>query len=680
MNEKKQTYLTAAIGSLLILLMIAVPLPVSKSLRKKLVLFYQNIEANDNSKNWSCHNYAYNLMKTAEPNAIFMTEGGDNQVFSLLYFSYVERMRPDVDFYDQKGNVFPRLYGDLMRPRAYFVDGLIRDLRDFQLYSTGRPVYLTWKRQKLNTIRIEEFPKKVEELKNKVRSNPNLVAMLDQQWKLYNLNNIKSITKSMVPRATFDQIMKSGEQLGKQAFQYLGPWFYQTYGIMHRVTPLRYAIVQGLEVFKSADEGKLINYIRRVSQITPTHDEFLTYVSQLKNEGYITSSGNTYKLRKPQDMPFPEISHEDYWQGYYFHYTNIDNAPEWDYLTREIFFGYVNSSASYNERTKNLYKEKSTYENDPAKKARYNVFTAEYDKRIENTFVNSLKYGRENPQITYHYANMLLRKGLYQEAIKYFIQASGYQKDMHIGYLTIANIYYQQSRSMASEEAILSNLTLASDYIEKSRGRLELQHQKRNKLSEVNKHQDWMKIDGLGKKIKGEINVPKSMITEQIAKTKNNNVNELLALAGLYEKRYDFNEASQTYDKVIKINPTDISLYYKKYQLLQQYNPMEAVKVLENTLAKFHTFKNTSQQQKWQLLEACGMFYFNAGRQYFGQNSLPNAKMYFTKSKQYLEQFLVETFNMRSQPQLAGKISQIERVIKEIDSRLTSINRVLNNS
>ena len=107
--------------------------------------FLAHVAANDNHLNYANHNYGKNLLNTLEPNSIFMTEGGDNQVFTSAYNQMAEFQRPDVRIYDQKGNVFYRIYGDFRYMSMNEVD-IKRDIVDFEIFSRGRPVYLTWKR------------------------------------------------------------------------------------------------------------------------------------------------------------------------------------------------------------------------------------------------------------------------------------------------------------------------------------------------------------------------------------------------------------------------------------------------------------------------------------------------------------------------------------------------------
>jgi len=137
-NVKKFQYITAAIFIML-----------------TYIPFRANYDENNVRHAWANDNYGQNMLKNLEYKSILFTEGGDNQVFSLLYHNYVEYLRPDVNdpnapndslkrgIFDQKGNVF-LLYGDMMRmtPNQLFESQVTHD---YQKIMTGRPIYYTWK-------------------------------------------------------------------------------------------------------------------------------------------------------------------------------------------------------------------------------------------------------------------------------------------------------------------------------------------------------------------------------------------------------------------------------------------------------------------------------------------------------------------------------------------------------
>jgi hypothetical protein len=60
-------------------------------------------------------NYGRNILKTMADDSILITEGGDNQVFSLQILTQIEKQRPDIAIYDQKGHIFDQIYGEIIK-------------------------------------------------------------------------------------------------------------------------------------------------------------------------------------------------------------------------------------------------------------------------------------------------------------------------------------------------------------------------------------------------------------------------------------------------------------------------------------------------------------------------------------------------------------------------------------
>ncbi len=132
-----------------------------------------NFTPNNNHNNWENDNYGRNMMTTLDKNAILFTEGGDNQVFSMLYHHLVEHMRPDITVWDQKGNVFEGLYGDLMRiTQNQLSENYITG--DYSQWTTERPIYYTWK----DFNRIEEINKRYYTSKGLPRRDFQTVGIL----------------------------------------------------------------------------------------------------------------------------------------------------------------------------------------------------------------------------------------------------------------------------------------------------------------------------------------------------------------------------------------------------------------------------------------------------------------------------------------------------------------------
>ncbi len=321
-----------------------------------LLPFLKHYKVNDNHLNWLNHDYGKNLLMTTEPYSVMMTEGGDNQVFASAYFQMVENRRPDVYVYDQKGNVFKRIYGDLrfilpdiLDKRRDLVDTKIitgnepfydrpleaRDDPIFVPYDRKRPVYMTWKRPQI--------------------------------WKL-------------------------------------GDYYFKQYGILYKVQPIRYKIVDDLvdrRVMTFNEIGNLLaGQLRRSVDMKFVKKQ----VQMLVKEGLVRVEGNRVFFLKDYPKPYKG----DYWSNYVFRWKDVPNAIYWDYLSREIVANYDYMWGNYYRDKALEYKREMNAVKDP-----------KIRRKIERKYRQSLKEAEKR----------------YEEALKF-----GY--DMTAVYHNIASVYY----------------------------------------------------------------------------------------------------------------------------------------------------------------------------------------------------------------------------------------------
>lgn len=258
-------------------------------------IFVMNFSRNNNSKDFSNHDYSYNMMNSLPDNAIFATEGGDNQVFGLVYYTMVERRRPDLKIYDQKGNVFERIYGNLMKTDGRWL-GSISDAVDKDFIDSGRPYYMAWRR--------------------------------------YGLER-------------------------------LGDYYFKAYGLVFKVQPIKYALVDELEFFKvlTVNDYKAIakEHLKRNYE----NEKVASDLNALLDEGLISvERKNNYNgneeitFVKMYELPFPELkTEEDYWNSYTMKGT-AEEISHYDFLTREIFVSSYSLAKidMYNRRIKTYQK------------------------------------------------------------------------------------------------------------------------------------------------------------------------------------------------------------------------------------------------------------------------------------------------------------------------------------
>lgn len=272
-----------------------------------IIPFIENYKFNDNHLNWLNHDYCKNLMTSVELNSVFMTEGGDNQVFGSLYFIYAEKLRPDLTPYDQKGNIFKRIYGDMryidiitLTNRQQMVDtGLFdsqepfyEDIRSWNppyfipYWQGDRSVYLTWE-----------------------RPNPST----------------------------------------------LGDFYYKRYGIMYKAQEIEYKLVDYLALKQEITFDHAVEQFEgwldrdRATNFTsfPKIGVWLSNVTEeyvqekidlMVDAGYINQSvnGQTLTFNEMYDSPHDV----DYFDKFLLRWDETPNAQYWDFLTREIIVNY----------------------------------------------------------------------------------------------------------------------------------------------------------------------------------------------------------------------------------------------------------------------------------------------------------------------------------------------------
>ncbi|MGL5720988.1 MAG: hypothetical protein ACRCY4_01100, partial [Brevinema sp.] len=262
-----------------------------------------NWKFNNFSKNWLNNDYAKNLLSSTEEYSVFMTEGGDNQVFGSLYFTYAVKLRQDLFPYDQKGNIFKRIYGDMRYVTSDIVDYRMQ-LVDQGLFTGSEPFY--------EAIRSANPPY----LAPYALGKPSVYLT----WRRPNQSN-------------------------------LGDFYYKSYGQMFRVQPIRYAIMDHLAVSGTASHNTLQDRVKKELGRDITAAEFNGWINELQREGLLLSAGNTAVFITNYPQPFSKDPRETFitsWEG-------ISNLPYYDYLSREIVISHAYESLIYwTDRVTNL--------------------------------------------------------------------------------------------------------------------------------------------------------------------------------------------------------------------------------------------------------------------------------------------------------------------------------------
>lgn len=354
-------------------------------------IFVMNFSRNNNSKDFSNHDYSYNMMNSLPDNAIFATEGGDNQVFGLVYYTMVERRRPDLKIYDQKGNVFERIYGNLMKTDGRWL-GSISDAVDKDFIDSGRPYYMAWRRDGLER---------------------------------------------------------------------LGDYYFKAYGLVFKVQPIKYALVDELEFFKvlTVNDYKAIakEHLKRNYE----NEKVASDLNALLDEGLISvERKNNYNgneeitFVKMYELPFPELkTEEDYWNSYTMKGT-AEEISHYDFLTREIFVSSYSLAKidMYNRRIKtyqkllgfmgngDIAKNGITREEANAKIEEYKNLKREEEERM-------LTIGFDMSNVYFAIGNQAILDEDYERATVMYEELINLEKLIYPAYFNLAASYEYLARS-----------------------------------------------------------------------------------------------------------------------------------------------------------------------------------------------------------------------------------------
>lgn len=354
-------------------------------------IFVMNFSRNNNSKDFSNHDYSYNMMNSLPDNAIFATEGGDNQVFGLVYYTMVERRRPDLKIYDQKGNVFERIYGNLMKTDGRWL-GSISDAVDKDFIDSGRPYYMAWRRDGLER---------------------------------------------------------------------LGDYYFKAYGLVFKVQPIQYALVDELEFFKvlTVNDYKAIakEHLKRNYE----NEKVASDLNALLDDGLISvERKNNYNgneeitFVKMYELPFPELkTEEDYWNSYTMKGT-AEEISHYDFLTREIFVSSYSLAKidMYNRRIKTYQKLLGFMDNgDIAKngitREEANAKIEEYKKLKREEEERMLTIGFDMSNVYFAIGNQAILDEDYERATVMYEELINLEKLIYPAYFNLAASYEYLARS-----------------------------------------------------------------------------------------------------------------------------------------------------------------------------------------------------------------------------------------
>lgn len=325
-----------------------------------LVTFITNFKYGDNHLNWLNNEYSKNLMISSEEDSVFMTEGGDNQVFGSLYFIYAEKLRPDISPYDQMGNIFKRIYGDMR-----YVDGNIiarrKKMVDTALFAGEEPFYKEYRS----------------------RNDPYFIPYWQGRRPVY-------LTWQRPEQWT------------------LGDVYYKRYGIMYKVQDIEYQLVDYLKLKKeitvSDAQAQFSRWLHRDINAEYTRNK----IAKLQNEGYITLSGGM--VRYVKDVPAPYKG--DYTASLLSRWDRALNAGYWDTLSREIIIQNNSQMAEIFKNDALELLEMAKAEPRPEFRKDFERQAADKWARAKEYYNTAIKYGPDSLSSLYSVAIALMNNGI----------------------------------------------------------------------------------------------------------------------------------------------------------------------------------------------------------------------------------------------------------------------------
>ncbi|BBM88412.1 hypothetical protein COTS27_00091 [Spirochaetota bacterium] len=646
-----------------VILLFGLGTEISKE-HKKWFLFPKTSLRNLNQNNFVNYHYPHNMLITAEPNSIFMTEGGDNQVFSILYFALVEKKRPDIDFFDQKGNVFPRLYGDFFKTGAADVQ-MIRELRDFQLFSTERPIYLTWKRPGIERLSIPGLRTLKQNILDQLPSNQR--SAFNAQYNLSSTQNIRKTTHAMVSPSIYDMTLRSGGNLRDQDFKYLGPWYLKPLGLLYRVTPARYAVIDVLEILEGQGTRFTIKrYMQQFMEITVNDEELEGFLITLQDEGYLEeASAQTLTMLKPF-RPLENLADKDYWDQYTIAYSNVANAPYWERLARDIYTSYAQLKRDMHFRYNQFYRTKTSIDSsDTQNNLDFFKKANEQEKMIETVLLETAPYVYDNNGFMYDVANLLKNNNDLIKAVPYFERASSNYYPLVQANLTAAEILLSEAYKKWDERTPLldraqSNIKAA---IFNRRLYFQLKEPSRTDID-----RDALIVQA--KNLEQQANLLSNTSPQQLSEKKSAAITErsrkkVRDIAQLYMRLGRSYDAVDIYNELLAEDATTTHWYLDAISVIGPQDQSQALRILDQLEANYGTL--TQAPKLWELDYTRGILIFQQTlAQYRTGASLEQLTDKLIESQERLELYISAATEFSANTNYRKRIIQAERTVQYI--------------
>ena len=586
--------------------------------------YFQNYKYNDNSKDWLNNDYSLGLLKSTTTNTVLMTEGGDNQVFGLAYFQMVEFKRPDVVCYDQKGNIFKRIYGDLRYLPGFNLQ-LRMDLVDYNIINGKEPfykgefgtkgeptfedytlkgqiakknVFMTWTGKEL--WKYGDYYFKQYGMMYKVSDSKYFIVDKLKEFKSLPASYLKVQYKSLLvpnlsPQNVFDviRLMEYDKYVSIVSNKVItNPSKVFLYN--HDPDKLVFVDLLKSTIYDESSKGGGINLdvaslnlvaSKVKSKVDQVFDKvFSGVLSSLQREGYISVRGDRVYFVKDYEHP-NGLDTLDYYKFYKERWTETPVSLWWDYLTREIAASYNYSLAQYYMNKINEYTS-ITNILEPGAREEIVKKIVDYRKLIPNYIDESAKYGYDMAPIL-HNGGMLyyqlykyyysLGSEHFEDAKKCFLKAMDLMKDAintdmfafyaFIRYAVFAIEYVNNFASPEEESKYLDEVKLFMDMAIKN-----MSYRKEYKdVTKSREYQDFVSIKNIADRIKS---IPKNDIMSLEAQSEamtdpESKANVYLSLADRYLGRFGgidmnmLNKGKAAFEKYVAYKKVRDVQFYK---------------------------------------------------------------------------------------------------------------------
>ncbi|MBI4976180.1 MAG: DUF2723 domain-containing protein [Spirochaetes bacterium] len=439
-----------------------------------------NFNLNNNHNAWADSDYIHNIMMSLEPNSILATEGGDNQVFGMAYFTMVERRRPDIKVYDQKGNVFERIYGNLMKVYPGWLPNIM-DRVDQQFIETGRPYYMLWQR-------------------------PGLEKLGDYYFKQYGI-----VYKVQPIRYLFIDQLAVYDTLAVSEYKRIAS------DVLKR--PYEDAKV-ARDIALLTQEGLIDNLggAARFRKMYPLPFAHMTNEEMYWDNYLGTGFGTNKALDRGSD----------------------NEKVNWDYLTREILINYVSQRIDLCDRRINEFRIRKDRARTPADAEKYAKAIEDQEKLKDQLFKKGKIYGNGMVSAYFQLAVKYAQRGRIDEAQNMYEAALKVEPNLYQAAMNLGAIYEQKADVDDNKEGEL--LKKAKEYFEYAQKKLE--RSARGNKAQLAQNQDYQRLSYTLQKVNASLTLPRKKLAEMRAQAEQSkDVTAYLNLITVYLQRLDLANA-----------------------------------------------------------------------------------------------------------------------------------------